>query len=100
MTDNVIELDAKKAKSGEPYRFPVGRNHWLVLNALAVMEELTDSELTFLLEIHMAAPRRCELRDAGMVERAGTKAGAMSWRITAAGRDLLVRGKREALVIA
>lgn len=83
-----IELDAKKAKSGDPYSFPVCRSHWAVLQALEIMGELTDRDLTFLLDMHMAAPRRCELRDAGMVERAGTKAGHMSWRITDAGREL------------
>lgn len=88
---NIIELDAKKAKSGEAYSFPVGKSHWFVLQALEIMGELSDRELTFLLELHMVAPRRCELRDAGMVERAGLKAGHMTWRITDAGREL---GKR------
>jgi hypothetical protein len=85
MSTATITLAAKKKKTGEPYDLPVGAHHYVVLNTLRDMPDLSDHEVTFLNDIHMLAARRCELRDAGMVEQSGRNNFGMTWRLTDAG---------------
>lgn len=99
-----IVLDARKEKSGDPYTVAIGDRHRKVLRALANArgrglpphDGLTDRELTFSIGQHMAAARRCELRDIGAVQRGDRRNGAYTWKITDIGRELLVRLESEA----
>lgn len=86
-----VPIQAYKAKDGAPYSFQLGPNHVAVLRELAQNPGSTDADLTFRLGLHMAAPRRCELRDAGAVIQAGRKGNAKAWKLTAAGYRVLDR---------
>lgn len=81
-------IHAKQAKDDSPYSFLLKRDHIDVLAQL-VHSDKTDAQLTFTLGRHMIAPRRCELRDAGMVEQVGRVGRSMIWRITHKGINVL-----------
>lgn len=85
-------ITAHKAKTGETYVFRFNADHLNVLRTLDRTPGLSDADLTFRLRRHMIAPRRCELRDAGMVERHGVKGQSLTWRLTALGRRVLAEG--------
>lgn len=91
-TKEAINLPAQKKKSGAPYIVTIGHHHHLVLATLAQMPGLSDHEITFINDVHMLAARRCELRDAGLVEQAGRNQFGMTWRLTEAGLKFLKEG--------
>jgi hypothetical protein len=88
-TKDPIILNANKKKCGTPYTVTVGHHHHLVLTTLQQMPGLSDHEITFLNDVHMLAARRCELRDAGLIEQAGRNGFGMTWRLTEAGEKFL-----------
>jgi hypothetical protein len=88
-TKDPITLPANKKKDGAPYTVTVGPHHYLVLTTLQQMPDLSDHEITFLNDVHMLAARRCELRDAGLVQQAGRNGFGMTWRLTDAGQRFL-----------
>lgn len=84
-----ILMEAYREKDKTPYTFKLAEKHAAVLDALAAEPGgLTDSELTFKIQLHMAAARRCELRDAGLVRRTRMRRGANVWTITNRGREI------------
>jgi hypothetical protein len=89
MSTTVIALPANKKKDGAPYTVTVGPHHNLVLTTLQQMPGLSDHEITFLNDVHMLAARRCELRDAGLIEHVGRNQFGMTWRLTEKGRKFL-----------
>lgn len=88
-TKDPITLTAHKKKSGAPYIVTIGHHHHLVLSTLRQMPALSDHEVTFLNDVHMLAARRCELRDAGLIEQAGRNQFGMTWRLTEKGLKFL-----------
>lgn len=93
------KVQAHSEKNRRPYTVTIGARHHRVLAALSRYpnDGLTDAELTFELRLHMAAARRCELRDIGAVRRGGRHKGAWRWKLTQRGRELLAELNTEAL---
>lgn len=87
-----LRLPARKARTGESYLVTIRSAHRSVLDALHAMPDLTDRDLGVL--VVSAAPRRCELRDLGLVEKSGINSDGTTWRLTEAGRAFIARGYR------
>lgn len=92
-TRRATRITARQAKTQERYTFTLNDDHYAVLGLLARRGPMTDSELTFATRRHMIAPRRCELRDAGFVEQAGTAGRSMLWKLASKGHRFLVDGR-------
>jgi len=89
MKTAIISLSANKKKDGAPYTLLVNTHHYTVLTTLRDMPGLSDHEITFLNDAHMIAARRCELRDAGMVEQIGRNGFGMTWQLTRKGLEFV-----------
>jgi hypothetical protein len=89
-----LRLAAYKKKDQEPYSFTVGEHHVAVLRFVAEHGRMTDQQVAMSLGIAQAGARRCELRDAGCLEKIGTHVSPqghrfMVWALTEKGRTVL-----------
>lgn len=90
-----LKVTAFKEKDREPYTVTLGERHRKVLAYLASQERtglgVTDAQLTFGIGLHMAAARRCELRDLGAIRRGGRYRNSWTWKLTDKGREVLAQ---------
>lgn len=89
MSDNTISIKAHKKKTGTPYSISVGSKHIAVLETLRDVPYISDQELSILIGNHNAGARRCELRDAGLVEQYARNVYGMTWMLSRAGHRFL-----------
>ncbi len=82
---------ARQKKSQREYEVVLNGQHLQVLAFLWDQAPASDFEIVRGLTSgsHQLGARRCELRDAGLVEQHGNSRSGMTWRLTQAGRDLM-----------
>lgn len=80
-----------KKKSREPYEVVLNGQHLQVLLHLLRFGPASDYQIVHAHNrgSHQLGARRCELRDAGLVEQDGTCKSGMTWRLTIKGADLM-----------
>ncbi len=84
-------LFCRQKKSGKPYEVIMTGQHLQVLAHLYDESPASDWQMVRSLSgsVQLGA-RRCELRDAGLVQQAGTCPSGMTWKLSIAGRDLML----------